>query len=212
MRSRPLALGGLAVGALAGMVSSAQPWWRATGDGVAVTFSGSEASGGLSQALAVVVLAGWVLVLVLRARGRRVLGALLSLVGAGMVATGVLRPRPSPETVLAQVRAVSLIDQFALRTTGWPVLYVCAGLLVTAAAGLVVLTAARWPLRVDRFERTGPGAVALDAETDPAEVWRAMDAGIDPTSLDVREDPRGDRMADAPRAEKSPTRSSHQAE
>ena len=67
MRSRPLALGGLLAGGLLGVVASARPWWRATGDGVAVTFSGSEATAGLSQALAIVVLAGWVLILVLRA-------------------------------------------------------------------------------------------------------------------------------------------------
>lgn len=212
MRSRPLALGGLAAGGLLGVVTASQPWWRATGDGVAVTFSGSEATAGLSQALAIVVLVGWVLVLVLRTPGRRFLGAALALAGAGMLVTGVGRPRPSPEAVLTQVREVSLIDQFALGATGWPWLYAAAGLLVAAAAVLVLLTADRWPLRVDRFERTGSGPVALGPDADAAEVWRAMDAGVDPTSLDVRDDTRGDRMDDAPRAEKSPTRSAPQVE
>lgn len=210
MRPRPLALGFLAAGGLLGVVAAAQPWWRATGDGVAVAFSGTEATAGLSQALAVVVLAGWVLILVLRARGRRVLAAVLTLAGVGMLVTGVWRPRPSTAAVLTQVREVSLIDQFALAGTPWPWIYACAGLLVTAAAVLVVHTAARWP-SVDRFERTGPAAPAVSSDADPADVWRAMDAGVDPTSLDVREDTRGDRMEDARRAEK-PTRSSPQVE
>ena len=212
MRTRPLALGGLAAGGLLGVVAASQPWWRATGDGVAVTFSGSEATAGLSQALAIVVLAGWVLILVLRAAGRRILGLVLTLAGAGMLVTGVWRPRPSAEAVLTQVREVSLIDQVALQATAWPWLYALAGLLVAGAAVLVLLTAARWPQRVDRFERTGPGSEALSPDADPAEVWRALDAGVDPTSLDVREDTRGDRMEDAPRAEQSPNRSSPQVE
>ena len=212
MRSRPLALGVLVAGGLLGVVAAAQPWWRATGDGVAVTFSGSEATAGLSQAIAIVVLAGWVLILVLRAPGRRVVGALLSLAGAGMLLTGVSRPRPSAEAVLSEVREVSLIDQFALGATAWPWLYALAGLLVAGAAVLVLLTASRWPRSVDRFERTGPGAVTLSPDADPADVWRAMDAGVDPTSLDVREATRGDRMDDAHRAEKSPTRSTPQVE
>ena len=45
-------------------------------------FSGTQATGGLSQALAVVALAGTLLMLALRTRGRRVTGALLLLVGA----------------------------------------------------------------------------------------------------------------------------------
>ena len=212
MRSRPLALGGLLAGGLLGVVAAAQPWWRATGDGVAVTFSGSEATAGLSHALAIVVLAGWVLILVLRAPGRRFLGALLTLAGAGMLVTGVWRPRPSSEAVLSQVREVSLIDQFALGATAWPWLYASAGLLVAGAAVLVLLTASRWARSVDRFERTGPGAATLSPDADPADVWRAMDAGVDPTSLDVRDGTGGDRMDDAPRTEKSPTRSTPQVE
>jgi len=212
MRPRPLALGGLAAGGVLGVVAAAQPWWRASGDGVAVTFSGSEATAGLSQALAIVVLAGWVLVLVLRTPGRRFLGAVLALAGAGMLATGVWRPQPSTEAVLAQVRQVSLIDQFALGGTGWPWLYAAAGFLVASAAVLVLLTAARWPLRVDRFERTGSGPVNLGPDADAADVWRAMDAGVDPTSIEVHDGNPGDTMDDAPRAEKSATRSLPQVE
>ncbi len=47
--------------------------------GATVAFSGSDVTGGLSQALAVVVLAGVLLTLVLAATGRRVVAILLGL-------------------------------------------------------------------------------------------------------------------------------------
>jgi Tryptophan-associated transmembrane protein (Trp_oprn_chp) len=177
LRGRAL-VPGLLGGVLA-LVTGAQPWWRASGDGVAVSFSGTETTAGLAQALGVVALAGWLLVLVLGTRGRQVLGALLVLVGTGIVLVGALRPQPSAAAVRSQVREVTLADQFALTPTGWSYGYAAAGLLVLAGGVLVLLTAARWPQRGDRFSRATP--VATTASDDPADVWRAQDAGLDPT-------------------------------
>ena len=61
------------------------------------SFSGSDATGGLSQALAAVTLAGVLLVLVLRRRGRRVLAVVLAATGVGMIATGALQTTPTPK-------------------------------------------------------------------------------------------------------------------
>jgi hypothetical protein len=169
---------GLLGGVLA-LVTGAQPWWRASGEGVAVSFSGTETTAGLAQALGVVALVGWLLVLVLRTRGRQVLAALLVLTAVGIVLVGVVRPQPSAEAVRTQVREVSLADQFALGSTGWSYGYAATGLLVLAGAVLVLLTAPRWPQRTDRFSRAVP--VATLASDDPAAVWRAQDAGLDPT-------------------------------
>jgi hypothetical protein len=84
---------------------------------------------------------------------------------------------------------VSLADQFALLGTAWPYVYAVAGLLVLAAAGVMALTAPRWPSRASRFERPGtggPGAAAATVadgarDEDPAALWRLLDAGLDPT-------------------------------
>ena len=54
MKSRALAFGCLLVGGGLALMSSAQPWWRATGEGVVVKFTGSQVTGGLSQALGIV--------------------------------------------------------------------------------------------------------------------------------------------------------------
>ena len=209
MRSRASALGLLLAGGALALVASAQPWWRAVGEGVSVGFKGSEATGGLSQALAVVVLAGTLLILVLRARGRRIVGGLLIAAGAGVVALGVLRVRPSADAVRTQVREVSLVDQFALTGTAWPWVYAAAGLLVLAGAVSVVINAPRWRASAARFER-GSNAAKPSVATDPADVWRALDAGEDPTieaareaaeDPDVRKGPTGDTMENAEQAQ-----------
>lgn len=190
---RLFALGGLAVGAVLALVAGSRAWWRAAGTGVSVTFTGTEATGGLAQALALVVLAGALLGLVLKSRGRRVLGVLLVLTGAGVVVLGLTRPRPASGTVRSRVLEVSLADQFALTGTPWPYVYGVAGLLVLVAAGVMALTAARWPSRASRFERPvagqagptlEPATTGAPAEDDPAALWRLLDAGVDPTAPD----------------------------
>lgn len=201
MRRRGLALIALLIGGGLALVASAQPWWRAVGQGssldqgLSVAFSGTEATGGLSQALGAVVLAGTLLILALRARGRRVVGVLLTAVAAGIVVVGLARSRPTPEAVRAQVREVSLADQFALTATPWPWIYVVAGVIIAAGALSVVVNAARWQESAARFERSVEGAdssapiraadsaepAVVDSTDDPASVWRALDAGQDPT-------------------------------
>lgn len=179
LRTRAL-LPGVAGGVLL-LVTGAQPWWRATGEGVAVAFSGTETTAGLSQALGVVALAGWLLVLALRTRGRQVVAALLALAGAGAVLVGSLGLRPSDAAVRTQVREVSLADQFGLSATGWSYGYAAAGLLALVGGALVLVTAPRWPRRTDRFSRDAPVRPATTTADDPADVWRAQDAGLDPT-------------------------------
>jgi len=209
---RPVALGGLALGAVLALVAGSRAWWRAAGAGVSVAFTGTEATAGLAQALALVALAGALLALVLRARGRRVLGVLLVLAGAGGVVLGLTRPRPASGAVQSRVLEVSLADQFALVGTPWPYVYAVAALVVVAAAVVMVVTARRWPSRPARFERpgAGPGAdpttggagtagtagtvgtdgttqtamTTKDASDDPAALWRLLDAGVDPTAGD----------------------------
>nr|WP_232531145.1 Trp biosynthesis-associated membrane protein [Microlunatus antarcticus] len=193
---RTPALGGLAVGAVLALVAGSRPWWRAAGDGVSVAFTGTESSGGLAQALALVVLAGALLALVLKSRGRRVLGVLLLLTGAGAVVLGLDRSRPATQAVRSRVLEVSLADQFALVGTAWPYVFAAAGLVVVLAAGTMALTAPRWPSRTARYERpavtpgapASPAAAVADArrEDDPAALWRLLDAGVDPTAADGR--------------------------
>ena len=193
--TRGTVLGILLLGSGLGFVASAQPWWRASGDGAAVTFSGSDVTGGLCQALAAVALAGVLLVLVLKARGRRILAGALVATGLGMVATGVLQSAPDADAVRTRVRQVSLTDQFASTATAWPWIYLLAGALVTVGAVLLWWGAPRWTARVARFDRSAPSTATgpiADLNEDPAQVWKDLDAGVDPTA-DPDVHPEGER-------------------
>ena len=214
MTRRGVVLVLLLAAGLAGLVVSAQAWFSATGTDAAgaggtggtITFSGAEATGGLTQALAAVVLAGVLLTLVLAVRGRRVVALLIGLTGAAMTVVGALRTPPTAEAVRTRFRQVSLADQFSLDPTaaGW--LYAAAGLVVVLGAALLWIGSPGWARRARRFERPGAeaglgGTVAAPAEApdDPAEAWRALDAGLDPTAdtdsdPDVRTTAAADRM------------------
>ncbi len=187
-RSRPLTFAVLLAADLLAVVASAQPWWRAEGAEAQVVFKGTESTGGLSQALAVVVLAGTLLVLVLKVLGRQVVAVLLGFAGVAMVAVGALRLRPTKDAVRTKIREVSLIDQYALTSTAWPYVFALAGLGVVLGTVLLWLGAARWAVRPDRFERVG-GDVPVNATNDPGAVWKALDAGIDPTDGPEDADP-----------------------
>ena len=130
MKSRVLAFGCLLVGGVLALMSSAQPWWRATGEGVVVKFTGSQVTGGLNQALGIVALAGILLMLVLRVRGRRLVAAMLFLVGVGLVLAGALRlqpsgnrrPAPSADSAAGwdQLRSSAEVDSCTPADSGFP--------------------------------------------------------------------------------------------
>ena len=181
MRSRTLAFGCLFIGCALALVASGQPWWRATGEGVALRVSGTQATGGLSQALAIVGLAGTLLMLALQARGRRITGGLLLLVGVGLAVVGGLGLQPSADAVRGQAHEVTLAETFDLSVTVWPWVFTASGVLVVAAAVLTMITAGTWAARSDRFQPAPGNAEALAPE-DPAELWNALDAGVDPTT------------------------------
>jgi uncharacterized membrane protein (TIGR02234 family) len=210
MRSRALAFGCLLIGGALALIGSGQPWWRAAGDGVVLKFSGTQATSGLSQALAILALAGTLLLLALRTRGRRIIGALLALVGVGLAVVGGLGLRPSADAFGSQVDEVTLAE--TLSATVWPWIFVGSGVLITIGAVLTMITAGTWPSRPDRF-RPGSGRSEGPASDDPAELWKAIDAGIDPTTDTAKvpypnvhnRDP-GDTMGDSEGRRASPER------
>jgi uncharacterized membrane protein (TIGR02234 family) len=191
MRSRGLAFGCLLAGGGLALVASAQPWWRGVGEGAALRFTGSQATGGLSQALAIVAVAGTLLMLPLRSRGRRVVSALLLLIGVGIVLVGAFWLQPSPDAVRGQFGHGGLFDNLGLTATAWPRTFALAGLLIAGGAALTMITASSWPSGSERFQ-PDLGKVQLVASEEPAELWKAMDAGVDPTTNDHERMPRED--------------------
>ena len=180
MTSRPLAFVALFSGAALALIAGSQPWSRASSGPVTVAFTGIQTSGGLSQALALTVLAGTLLILVLRVRGRQGVAGLLGLLGVGMLLVGLLQRDPGPALVRQQVLDISLLDTVVLQTTGWPWAYAVAGVLVLVGSALTLLRSGHWPGRTDRFRRD-PAPLNDLVGSDPAQLWKAMDAGQDPT-------------------------------
>jgi uncharacterized membrane protein (TIGR02234 family) len=194
MRSRALAFGCLLLGSALALLGGAQPWWRATGEGVVLRFTGTQATGGLSQALAIVALAGTLLMLALRTRGRRVVGALLLLVGVGLAMLGGLGLQPNADAVGSEVHGVGLAA-FQLSATVWPWVFAVSGALVAIGGALTMITAGTWPARSNRFQ-PGQSKAEVPASEDPAELWKAMDSGADPT-IDARAAGNTDASVDA---------------
>lgn len=181
LSSRATTFALLLLGGLLAVVATAQPWWRAVGGGSQVTFTGTQSTGGLSQALAVVALAGTLLVLVLRVTGRRLVAGILAAVGLGLVLVGALRSRPSGDAVRTRMREVTLLDQYAVSPTLWPWVFAVAGLILLSGAAALAVGAPRWFATAARFERPGPDG-ARPAADDPHAIWKALDAGLDPTA------------------------------
>jgi uncharacterized membrane protein (TIGR02234 family) len=182
MRSRALAFGSLLAGGALALIAGGQPWWRAAAvEGLVVKITGTQATGGLSQALAVVALAGTLLLLALRGNGRRIVGALLLLIGIGLILAGALGLEPSPSAVRSEVREVSLADAFSLSATAWPWIFALSGVLVVLGAVTTMITAGSWPSRSNRFQPKVNHGVPASSD-EPAELWKAMDAGVDPTA------------------------------
>lgn len=149
MNSRTFAYAALLAGAVLGLIAASQ-------------------GRGLSSALAVAGLAGALLLLALRARGRQVAGVALALLGVGMTLAGLMTG-----------------------SSGWPIAYAAAGALIVVGAVVTIFTSPRWPSRPDRFR----------TYDEPVDLWRAQDAGLDPTAdaagPDVRKTPSGGTMKSA---------------
>jgi uncharacterized membrane protein (TIGR02234 family) len=125
--------------------------------------------------LALVALASWGTVLVLRRRGRRVVAVigLLAATGAGVAA--LVTARSAPEV------ALDLLGEVTGATTGstaWPWVAV-AGCALSAVASLVAVRRAHeWPEMSSRYDAPGD----RPAGNTPTDMWKALDAGQDPTA------------------------------
>lgn len=138
-------------------------------------------------ALGLVALASWGVVLVSRGTWRRVVAALGLLAAVGMAVVWVVGASTLRDDVRGQVVEAGLADGWSL---GWTVWFVLAGvsvLLMLPAHVVAVLRAPHWPAMGSRYDAPGArreqaAAVAPIDDEDPADVWRAIDEGRDPTA------------------------------
>lgn len=171
----PLALSGLA-----GLGVGAQgPWWTIAWDGTfgaagSMGLTGGAGTGGLAGVLPAVALAAVLATLTLRTPGRRAVGVVAALAGAGMAVLGLSSPMPNREVVEQAVRAATLSTDLAVTPTGLAMAYGGLGLLVAVCSVWLV---ARPPAARRRPDDRG----ATDELADSLSSWKAMDEGRDPT-------------------------------
>ena len=178
----PTVLLGLA-GATLASVAGGQDWAHASGRSagvhVAAASKGSE-SAPLVVALALVALAAWGVVLVVRARARRVVSVLGALASAGVVAATVAAfDRAQHDAVRAVVAKGASGDGFSASLTGWYYAAAVGGALTTAAFVLALVLAPGWPSMSSRYDAPATRAEADDVGAQ--DMWRALDDGRDPT-------------------------------
>lgn len=166
----------LAVAAAAELVVAQRAWWHVAwgeeASGGVIAVSGAETTG-LTVGLAVAALGGTLLLLAVRAPGRRVVGIVLAALHAWAVLLGVRPPRPDDASVLTLLRGESLAGTYVLQPAlgGW--WYACAALVGVAGAVWLAL----------RPGADAPRSVPTSARevADSLSSWKAMDAGLDPT-------------------------------
>lgn len=142
-----------------------------------VVLTGREAAPA-AFALALAALAGLAVLLLVAETGRRVVGALLVLLGLGIAVSCARAALDLSERVIAGADGSVLVvnepaQQLITTAPFWAWLSVFGGSLVVGAGILAVLGGPGWPQPSSRYSAAG-----LAAPTDP---WRALDEGVDPT-------------------------------
>jgi uncharacterized membrane protein (TIGR02234 family) len=187
-----LALAGAGLAA----VAAALTWWSAdytdplTG-GLTVTATGSGCVPELVP-LALVGLAGFGAALATRGFARRLVGVVIGVCGLAVAVLSALQFADPPASLVTDLtRPADPVGAAQLHPFG-PALAVLGGALLTAAGVAVGLGvgARRLGARYDAPTSAAAGRAAAaaavpagdQAEADPADWWKALDAGVDPTA------------------------------
>ncbi|MFF0268763.1 Trp biosynthesis-associated membrane protein [Kribbella sp. NPDC004536] len=131
----------------------------------------------ITKAPVTLALAAVVAVVVMKLGGtvlRRVLGALVVLLGVAAVVVALTVRPDGPELSRLRPELSDVLANQVTQTLGpAPWLALAGGIALVVAGLLTVLTAQRWRRATQRYER--------DPAAAPADQWKAIDAGEDPT-------------------------------
>lgn len=186
----------LLAGGVLGVVSASRPWGSAR-LASALSPTTIEVTGNdlvpLATALSLVAMAAVLVVPAARRWGRRVVGAILALAGAGLVVACFTVIASLQRRVVGWVAddpsgATASVDQVST-TALWPWACAVAG-LVMALAGVVVLArgpswaglGSKYERRTTTTQATTPPADSEAERVTDRETWDAIDRGEDPTA------------------------------
>lgn len=170
-------------------------WAQGRAGTLEVSVSGGRISE-LPGGLALVGLAAAIAVFAVRGAGRLAVGALTLLAGIGVAATAVAGAGDTAALDAEAARKLALAGSTATEVghSGWPWVAVAGGVLL-AVAGLLTLRFGRgWPAMGSRYEAPtgkapvkgparGPAKGTAKGADTPADLWKALDRGEDPTAV-----------------------------
>lgn len=199
-RGKLLLLGLIALAGAVALAAATQTWVVVDLLAGAAAFDRLEVSGQeLNPSLSPIAIAGLASALALTIAGpvfRRVLGVLAALLGAGIVALGLLAlidPRAEAASAVATATGIAGDAQYELvrsvAATTWPSLAVAAGVLLATAGVLVLVLGGAWRAAGRRYQSAGAvadgsataGAAAGDAAPDRISEWDQLSDGDDPS-------------------------------
>ncbi|MFJ5231722.1 TIGR02234 family membrane protein [Kitasatospora sp. NPDC088391] len=174
-----------ALGAVLVLTSVGRTWVEGVAPGmgggrIAVSASGSRLTA-LPTGMALVAMAAAVAVFAVRGRARVLVGALTVLAGAGVVVGALIgwTDTAGLHAVAAGQLALSSGRAEEITRTAWPWVAFVGGLLLAAAGALTARFGAGWPAMGSRYE--APTRKAAPGAGGPADLWKALDRGEDPT-------------------------------
>jgi uncharacterized membrane protein (TIGR02234 family) len=174
----PTVLLGLA-GATLASVAGGRTWATASGSAAGVDVQGSvkgSESAPLVVALALVTLAAWGAVLVVRGRVRRAVAVVGAVAALGVVAATVAAfSRAQSDAADAAFAKGATGDVLRSSLTAWYYAAAVGGAMTLVAFTVAVAVSGRWPGMGSRYD-----APATRAVSEP-DMWRALDDGRDPT-------------------------------
>ncbi|TMR89508.1 Trp biosynthesis-associated membrane protein [Nonomuraea basaltis] len=173
-------LAGTVLGCLLVLLAAGRTWAR-----VAEAAAQAPAGGDLSPVLTPVALAGLagvVAVLATKGAGRRAVGGLLALCGAGAAAgTWAALDDTAVTGWLAEHNALRGAAGLAYEIAPlWPVVAAAGAALMIAGGAFAIVRGGRWTGMSARYERSAGDGGAARADDDKA-LWDALDRGDDPT-------------------------------
>jgi uncharacterized membrane protein (TIGR02234 family) len=194
----PVVLFGLVAAALAAVAGN-KTWTEVDGPGgdcrsqVPPGVSWSELAQGapLAGALGLVVLAAWGVILVTRARTRRLMALLAAVAAGGYLATAVSAywmlkdaARDKARDRVGQLPDGCDVLTVHMNNTWWLVALVAGAVGIVAALAAVAL-APDWPEMGSKYDAPSTGAAPAAAPLDEqssTDLWKSLDAGHDPTA------------------------------
>ncbi|MDR7254589.1 putative membrane protein (TIGR02234 family) [Nocardioides sp. BE266] len=140
----------------------------------------------LALALALVVLAGWGVVLVTRGGFRRAVTVLALVASVGLVAATAEAFWSLPGKLADALLELSGTDTASTSFTGWYAVALVAALLCVASTAAAVRLVPTWPEMGSRYDAPGgaaaDGSGAAEVPTENIDIWKALDEGRDPTA------------------------------